>query len=602
MSEVGGTHRSYARLGRTAVERRVRSRLLRKSRSYWHETAIPDITAGAGCVILACALMLLAIGKLPAMIGGILLVVVIPIEHVLLSRFLVEEFVIPGGLPIKMQALEKDTGPAVLMTSVAYVALGAAAVFARYPRSVLVGCLVALLLLGVYAFSSRKRYFVLSVAGLVICSLLPLLLFRQGLGLVWAVALTLLAFGLCLVLAGVVTFMRLHTRLVSSNIEYEPGEDAIAAVMLSQWHTPDEIADALASDDPGLRLMVAAFLSTYIEPQVLPALLVACHDADEDVAWMAQRSFSNIWGPSVDEVLKWYRFGQLGDGGRKRAAHKGDEADEHAQMEEYQRQQARVIAQIDRHVHEVQEVLRGRVASDEMALDALVRLARGDGTVDARTTALEALGSTRAHRAYAVLVETIMSNGADRPIVAAALRGFSGAASPAVVHLERLLGGSRTWMRVAGCDAAIVLIRSIEHEDHADARLARAMLRDRVFALASKEGPVVRAALCELLALYGQEASGVLDTWCTDRSAFVRGESLRALALVDGARAHAHVLAALGDPRAYVRGKGLDCVAFLRLADAQDAVRVLLQDADPSIASMAQQVLALFSLFEVSSS
>ena len=157
-------------------------------------------------------------------------------------------------------------------------------------------------------------------------------------------------------------------------------------------------------------------------------------------------------------------------------------------------------------------------------------------------------------------------------------------------------------MRVAGCDAAIVLIRSIEHEDHADARLARAMLRDRVFALASMEGPVVRAALCELLALYGQEASALLDTWCTDRSAFVRGESLRALALVDGARAHAHVLAALGDSRAYVRGKGLDCVAFLRLADAQDAVRVLLQDADPSIASMAQQVLALFSLFEAPSS
>jgi hypothetical protein len=123
------------------------------------------------------------------------------------------------------------------------------------------------------------------------------------------------------------------------------------------------------------------------------------------------------------------------------------------------------------------------------------------------------------------------------------------------------------------------------------------MLHDTVFFMAQHGHPVTRATILELLAYYGDEALSTLEASCRDRFAFVRGEGIRALTLMDGKRARSFVMEALEDSRAYVRSSALNCVAYLRLSEAQALVEGMVDDSDDMVASLAKRLLLVFKLW-----
>ena len=98
----------------------------------------------------------------------------------------------------------------------------------------------------------------------------------------------------------------------------------------------------------------------------------------------------------------------------------------------------------------------------------------------------------------------------------------------------------------------------------------------------------------ELLAHYGDEAIGTLEHSCEDQFAFVRGEGVRALTLAGATCAPPHVLDALKDSRAYVRSCALNCVAYLRIFEAEDLVASMVDDEDTEVALLAKRLILLF--------
>lgn len=591
MPRSSSPYSGYARIKRKASERAMRRREVRACRRHWYATAVPEVMAGVWILLLG---VICLATMTPTGINriGLSLCVCTLLIPILLPRLLEEEFVIPSGLLIRASGREPVSRSLTVITALVYGAGGAWGIMAGYSSFVLAGCLLALMLLALYAFCGASRLFFLSIWAMVSCGLAPVLAALLGLPLSGGFGFAMLLFGGAATISGIGAFLRPYLELADEQGEVMGSEASI--LLMDEWFTPDEIVAALRSNDSDIRYLTCAFLCTYLEPQILPQLLLTAFDDDVAVASVARRALASIWGPDVDTLFRW----QIEQShGRKRLFGDDQIVITRAQIDEINRERIQLERDSKRHEHEVEQVMYEKVAGDEKALDALIRLALLDDAGGVRYVAMELLGSTRSHRAYATLVEAITRNGADRQVVSAASEGFRGASSSAVVHLEPLFQDRREWVRVAACNACIGLIDALEVNDRDDAHLARSMLHDTVFFMAQHGHPVTRATILELLAYYGDEALSTLEASCRDRFAFVRGEGIRALTLMDGKRARSFVMEALEDSRAYVRSSALNCVAYLRLSEAQALVEGMVDDSDDMVASLAKRLLLVFKLW-----
>lgn len=588
MVKFSNPYRGYAHLRQEASEYAIRRREARACRRFWYVTAVPEVTLGVWILLLGIICLLTHNNDGMSRIGWALSVCTLLIP-MLLPHFLEREFVVPSGLIIK--TTERGTVCRGITVTIAllYALLGIWATVVSYSPFIIVGCLFALVLLGLYTYCGQTRLFGLSVWGLLACSLSPLLASYLNMPLSGAVGIAILAFGIVATISGIRAFLKPYLDMADAQMDEAGGADPL--LLTNEWFSPEEIDRALHSHDADIRYMTCDFLCSYLEPQALPALLEAAFDEDSAVAFMARKAITVIWGPDVDALFKMQLeqdLGRSGLFGRQRIVITRE------QLESINRERLALEKGSEHHEREVENVLRGQVASSESAMDALIRLSLSSDTGEVRHVAIELLGSTRLHRAYATLIQLILGNGSNRHVVSAAVEGFKGASSSAVVHIEPLFSDEREWIRVAACNASIGLVDTLERVDCADSLLARGMLHDTVFSLARNGKPVTRATIMELLAHYGDEAIGTLEHSCEDQFAFVRGEGVRALTLAGATCAPPHVLDALKDSRAYVRSCALNCVAYLRIFEAEDLVASMVDDEDTEVALLAKRLILLF--------
>ncbi|NTU88499.1 MAG: hypothetical protein HGA54_01115 [Actinobacteria bacterium] len=553
-------------------------------RKFWWHTAVPEITVGAAALLIGSIYLIFHNEIGPTALGWALSACVLAITAFIPS-IMRTNFIIPSGLCLSVPERPTSHTLSVLFGALICGAIGIYS--SRFEQSSLlvIASVLALALLALYAFSGVVRHYVLG-AWLLVSAVLGLVISNSySASSIVAIGIALLLFGLGVLVAGLQAFLRLLLSLVSSH----SAQSGHVVRMMSGWYTPDEIAEALLAPDPETRFLVAAFLCEYIEPQVLAPLINATRDGNAAVATMACTALSNIWGPDPNEVLRWQIAHTLN--GKRRTNARSLSLEEFSAINH-----DRSVIEKDARLHEreVESVMKKQVAADDELLERLIDLAIDEyqGEEDVRCVAAELLGSSCSHRAYAVLVQLILKSG-NRSVAQAASEGFRGASSGAIVHIEPLLKDSREWVRVAAIHAGRGIVDTLTETNSKEAGIAQSLLHDAAFELAKHDKPVTRAMALGLLAHYGEEARSVIEACCKDNAALVRGEGLRALSFVDAKIAASYAIDALRDSRAYVRSAAIDCVARLRLKEAQPILAEMVHDSDKRVAFLAEKLLFL---------
>ncbi len=550
---------------------------------YWWYTSVPDIAVGLWALMLGIIMIVTATGTGVTTFGWVLMVVSLAVLFVV-PRFLNNNFIIPSGLCLKAPEREPGSRGLCLLSVFAFVGVSLYSLIYAGNFFALMGALWASFPLLAYVYASRTRHYILAlwcIGAFCFCQKAAVDL---GLSAPVACGLIFVVAGVFLLATGVYTLLHLLMGL----IEDDAVEVSFSLRAVKGWFTPEELGCALAAPDAETRYLAAAFLCEYIEPRVLVPLLNATHDINPAVATMARRALSSIWGPSPDDIMRW-QMKHFIQGSKVPTAKSHKVTLEELRMFDHERH---IIEKDAReHEREVEGVLANEVALNEHALSELIALATDaqEGASDVRLVATELLGATRTHRAYATLARLIEQG--DRTIASAAAEGFRGAASSAVVHIEPLFGDSREWVRIAAVNAGIGLLDSLDEVDAKEANLAKQMLKESVFGLAHHPKPVTRAMSLELAAHYGEEATESLIEACGDSFALVRGEGVRALVLANPGQAKDYVLQALRDSRAYVRSTAINCVAYLKLAEACPMLDEMKNDSDKTVALLAERLL-----------
>lgn len=560
-------------------ERQVHFACLRQG---WY-TAVPEIAVGAWMALVGLIFLLCHDGGSITLLGLILLIVSCAVP-VWVERLLDFTFVVPAGVCVPRPSRERAPMALALVAFSTFVLLALYDAVVAHSMTLGAGLVVSLLLTAAFAAYGSQRLLVCAAVCLVpfaLASQLEVLFKLQG---IQTYGLALLIAGAVLFVVGIRVFMG---ALTVDDSQVDPSTGTIPDD--GSWYSVGQLQAALCSPDPDIRLLCALFLEEYACPEVLPNLIRLTGDTSPLVAQAARRALSAIWGPDPEDLIRWEI-----EHGIKTSNGKGQYISmEH--LEELNRERLAIERRSKMHERHVEQVLATQVATDDTLLDGLIGLASAPGAGDDQTAAetrivaAELLGSTKAHRAYAVLVQLMLSG--DRELRSAAAEGFKGASIEAVVHLEPLFGDPREWVRIEAVNAGINLMNSLDETDEHGASVARTMLHDEVFALAHHPSPVTRANSLELLAQYGQQSIAELEHLCGDTFALVRGEAVRALALTDAVAAHPHVMAALRDKRAFVRMTALNCVGYLKEGDALPQVQLMLTDADARVAALARRVL-----------
>ena len=553
-------------------------------RKFWWHTAVPEIALGAGAFLIGLVCLVFR-NEMGLTAFGWALSACVSVVVAFIPSFMRTNFIIPSGLCLIVPARAKPNTVSVVFGAVLCGAVGVYS--SRFEQTSLLASVsvLALLLLACYAYSGKIRHYILAV-WLLISGVVGLVIANSySASPIVVIGTTLLLFGLGCLVSGLQAFVHLLLSLVSSHSE----QSGHVVRMMSGWYTPEEITGALAAPDPETRFLAAAFLCEYIEPQVLAPLIHATKDENAAVASMACTALSNIWGPDPNEVLRWQIAHTLS--GKKRMSTRSLTIEEFSAINH-----DRFVIEKDSQLHEreVESVMKKQVAADDELIERLIDLAI-DGysrEEEVRCVAAELLGSSCSHRAYAVLVQLILKSG-NRNIAQAASEGFRGASSGAIVHIEPLLKDSREWVRVAAIHAGRGIVDTLTQTNTREAGIAQSLLHDAVFELARHKKPVTRAMSLGLLAHYGDEARAVIEASCKDDVALVRGEGLRALSSIDAKIAASYAIEALRDSRAYVRSAAIDCVARLRLKEAQPILAEMVHDSDKRVAFLAEKLLFL---------
>lgn len=548
-------------------------------RQWWY-TGACEVAVGLWAIVAGVIFLICHDGGALTLLGALLLLVAVVVPFRVL-HLLDDSFIIPSGICIVRPERTSASVVLVVGTSVIFVFLAVYDVLVVRSATLALGLVLSSALAVAFVRSDRTRYLVMAGLVLVPFVFAPQMATLLSLGESRSCGLAAVLAGLVLLSGGLHTLVGTFSAGGDDNDEFDDdgGDEG--------WFSLQQIQAALTSDDRDLRLLAVLFLSDDIESEALPEIIRLTRDPDVVVAHAACHALAGVWGPDPEDIIRWKierRF-------RNRESVRLVSTE---QIEALNRERLMVERRSLQHERHIEQALGSLVATDKAVLDDLIALASSlpldgyDGG-EARVVAAELLGATRDHRAYATLIHLMLTG--ERSIRTAAAEGFRGASPAAAVHLRPLLADSREWVRVNAVNAALNLVTSLQDRNPQEEVQAKGILQDDVIALVGHPSPVTRATSLELLAQYAPEVTGDIERMCDDRFAFVRGEAIRALTLSDATSAPSHVLVALNDSHAFVRMTALNCVGYLRQAEALPKVTALVGDPDEQVASLARRVL-----------
>lgn len=251
----------------------------------------------------------------------------------------------------------------------------------------------------------------------------------------------------------------------------------------------DRVKTMLDADNPTQRLLATVFCTGFIDPHLMGPLLVHTRDEERVVAYEAQVAFSNMWGPTTDDMLAYY----------DRSMERLDDDMDDDLREMFEEEREDVIDEKRVHQEEVEEEARKLPAEQAEGFDALCALAQGERVIvpQARLVAIEVLGCVQSPRAYAIALQTLTSD--DPDVAHSGEVAFYGADPSAIVYLERLFASGKAAFRSHAVRAAAQLLAFWNSRDPERCETARALLEPSLDKLLSDPDLDTRAHALSLL-------------------------------------------------------------------------------------------------------
>lgn len=347
-------------------------------------------------------------------------------------------------------------------------------------------------------------------------------------------------------------------------------------------HDRERLRSYLASDNPRKRFMAAAFLSNSLDPELLPEIITCCMDNDRTVAYTAQVALGNTWGPKPRELFipietmvanlpSEYREQYVQEAEKRCGILREKWAEHHKAVE------AKVVEM-------------AQEGGD--TLENLFSLAAGTNILydKARTFAIESLGSMRTPRAYATLMNLLQHR--SKKVAKAAIAGFYGADSKAVLYLEKFFAGATSWVRRRAIRATRSMLDYLLTFDEAEADVAYALLENDIDGLFDIDDTCTFAATISLLSADEPEDVEILEGYCENERPLVKIEALASLTKLCPDAAKQRVIGAMSDFSAPVRYAAILCAEKLMLPNNGELFARMLQDRNPRVAQLAGQAAA----------
>ncbi len=451
-----------------------------------------------------------------------------------------------------------------LLPAVAFVACPVyfATIDASAATALSVGAVFALVALLAYVKTNRVGLLGVSL----VCMLLPLMLYRLN------ICITTSTLGIVLGSApyeGIV-FVACGIFLMNSSMSTRP-----------EAHDRNKIASYLQSGNRLKEFAALAYLCGKLDPFLLPDLLRLTQNSDSMVAFTAQVAVGNMWGPrpsGIDTLEVSIAPG--------------------LPPEYRQAIEARIEAQ-QQMVHDkwlahhafMEKSLREIAEEEGETAESLFALASGCNVqyMPARVVAVEMLGSMRTPRAYSMLMTLLQHR--NKRVANAAVVGFYGADSKAVLYLEKFFAASKPWL----CRRAIAATRNMLYYlltfEKQDANVAYALLEHDVDALFDTNDTGVFAATIGLLPARDEGEVQVLEAYFANPRPAIKIEAMCALAHLAPEQAEAHVEEALESPYAAVRYAAIKCVDVMGMPQRARTFQNMANDSSERVANLARQNL-----------
>ena len=465
-----------------------------------------------------------------------------------------------GSMPVGMHRVSIG---ALVIPILAFIAAAVFAWFNANPAFPAIVAATVLALINTVAYAHTAKPFTLVLS--FIMQWLPYLLFMAGRvsqDPFNATASTVGYIGLLFVMIGVFSTM--------GSMGMRPGR-----------YNREQVRSFLTADNPAHRFMALCFLCSNVDANLLPEIAACCRDEDETVAHTAQIAFGNAWGPkprelyvSVDEMVanvpERYR----------------------GQYREQVEAQRRAILERWLKINEIVEQKVVQIAEEDgPALENVYALASGQDVryPQARIVALEMLGLMRTPRAYATLMNGLQHR--SKSVAQAAVNGFFGADSKAVLYLEKFFTGPRAWIRRRAIDGARTMLEYLEVFDQDEAAVARALLEPDIDGLFNSDDTGTFAATITLLPAEERADLDVLEQYCENDRPIVRIAALSTIARQRPDAAAKWIVPSMSHPSAAVRYAAIVCAEQIGLPDRAQQFQRLLHDRNPRVAARAMQAL-----------
>ncbi len=509
--------------------------------------------AGLSCMLVGDVVITPVIPLSLGAIGGLILMIVYG-SH-MQSRIL---FPRGGCLPFSTDKAKTSTW---LLPLIVYISIAAWSVYAGHPLAVTAVVAVVFGCIELLAYSRCNRSSMILVSALLV--LLPIGMAYLGISYssdpFTAIVLAIPNAGIVLVICGT-----WHSQTSVNRI-------GIGGLR-------ETIAKCLASNESRSKFVGSSFLCMSIDCNLTAQLLQCCHDDDRVVACTAQIALGNIWGPIPREALLPDKP-KLIDG----------VDDERAERfyEQFTRNRDMTVSNWRDHFVRVDKILLDIAKEDGTAAENLYALASGENMLYApgRVVAVEMLGAMRTPKAYSLLMTLLQHR--DKLISDAAIVGFYGAESRAILYLERFFAANHPWQRIRAIKATRCLLDYLAVFDKSDHEIAKALLEPDVDGLLDAEDTNTFAMAISLLPCDSQEDIEVLEEYCANRRPIIRIVAMYSLSKHNPEVAARWVVPALNDHNPAVRYAAVKCIVKMRLTESETYFRRLTDDPDPKVAQAA---------------
>ena len=343
----------------------------------------------------------------------------------------------------------------------------------------------------------------------------------------------------------------------------------------------DKVREYLGSSSANRKFMALCFLCNNVDANLLPEVAACCRNEDEMVAYTAQIALGNVWGPKPRELYI---------SPHNMAANIPERVRE--QYEAQLVEQRKLI--MDRWL-KINEIVEGKIAeiaeAENEAMENIFALASGQGVLyeQARVVSLEMLGCMRTPRAYATLMNALQHR--SKKVAQAAINGFFGADSKAVLYLEKFFVGQRSWIRRRAIAASRTMLDYLRIFDNDEADVAQALLAPDIDGLFGTDDTNTFAATISLLPAEEPEELDVLEAYFNNDRPIIKIEAMANVAKQRPDVAPGWVVPALSHSSAAVRYAAIHCVEKLQLSNCMELYTRMLHDRNPLVAARAERAL-----------